>query len=134
MLDMTQGKLTSLVMIFGLLVSLLHPLAHAQAAVDHDHEGLNSAQHGLTAAGSQAVQTAYVLEEAALIAEPPARHHDNDFATVHCEVCHMFSHYFGNDGTAKAFVRSPAFVRNWSEQNIATSEPVLLDRPPRTPV
>ena len=138
---MTQRKLTSLLMILGLLVSLFHPLAHAEAATHHDavphgHERGNLRQQGQQSKGLfsdlQLVAPTSVVLESTRVAAAPIETQDDQFAVAHCEVCHVFSHIMAVESMAKSMTHALSRGPFWQSENMTTTEPFLPDRPPRT--
>ena len=124
---MNFRKLTSLLMMIGLISSLFHPLAHAGSA-DHNGNTKLVSEHGrVTAALSQPQTLIQIVRFEGL----PSAHDENGFATTHCEVCHDFAHIFAISGNEKSlpFTRMP--VHSGMVPLPLTAEALRFDRPPR---
>jgi len=92
---MTLRKLTSLVMMIGLMVSLFHPLAHARSQQSPDHHGHHSgAIHHESGHESASPFHGPTMDQIDGFHDTSSQDHERSFVASHCEVCHVFAHLY----------------------------------------
>ena len=119
--SMTSRKLTSLVIMVGLMVSLFQPLAHAWSSETHGHAGT----HGHTGILVQS------MDQIVHIQDGSPQSHKDDFATDHCDVCHVFAHMFVMHVTELSRPSLSAIGLPGGVSTPLAADVLLFDRPPR---
>ena len=124
---MNFRKLTSLLMMIGLMMSLFHPLAHA--GTPDNHGGFNVLSQ--SGSGLAVVAGAQTLVQTGHAQDPISGHSEDGFVTNHCETCHVFAHIFTISSAHDGLPISRMLVLAGMVAFPVTADVLRFDRPPR---